>query len=237
MQMGSPPRPGRRSPTPEPPGAARAHIDRPSGQSSPVYSCGGDGQDGAASSAQQSSTPWLPCGATASCRSVVGLQPRLRPAPDHQLWREELLLHEEGHRPVIVHRYCRDCRPHHAGHDGHFPEKKTSRRQPGQDLRLVLDRPVCSTPLTDRSASVPKRPVKGSYGEARRQVGHLLSHQATGHWRAINPGVAGSLTVTSGTSNPEIRAVSGPDLSDSQAGSSGSIPVTRSWQSLPSSGR
>jgi hypothetical protein len=32
MQMGSSPRPGRQSPTPEPPGAARAHFDRPSGQ-------------------------------------------------------------------------------------------------------------------------------------------------------------------------------------------------------------
>src|SRR5262249_6058907 len=32
MQMGSPPRPGRQSPTPEPPGAARAHFDRPAGQ-------------------------------------------------------------------------------------------------------------------------------------------------------------------------------------------------------------
>ena len=32
MQMRSSPRPGRRSPTPEPPGTARAHFDRPSGQ-------------------------------------------------------------------------------------------------------------------------------------------------------------------------------------------------------------
>ena len=32
MQMGSSPRPGRQSPTPESPGVARAHFDRPSGQ-------------------------------------------------------------------------------------------------------------------------------------------------------------------------------------------------------------
>jgi hypothetical protein len=32
MQMGSSPRPGRQSPTPEPPGVSRAHFDRPSGQ-------------------------------------------------------------------------------------------------------------------------------------------------------------------------------------------------------------
>ena len=49
-----------------------------------------------------------------------------------------------------------------------------------------------------------------------------------GHWRAINPSVPGSMTVTSGTSTAQVRAVSGPDLSDSQADSAGSIPVTRS---------
>src|SRR5215467_2698252 len=32
MQTGSSPRPGRQSPTPEPPGATRAHFDRPAGQ-------------------------------------------------------------------------------------------------------------------------------------------------------------------------------------------------------------
>jgi hypothetical protein len=32
MQMGSSPRPGRQSPSPEPPGVARAHFDRPAGQ-------------------------------------------------------------------------------------------------------------------------------------------------------------------------------------------------------------
>jgi hypothetical protein len=50
----------------------------------------------------------------------------------------------------------------------------------------------------------------------------------TGHWRAINPGVTGCMTVTSGTSGSQVRAVRGPDLSDSQADSAGSIPVTRS---------
>jgi hypothetical protein len=54
------------------------------------------------------------------------------------------------------------------------------------------------------------------------------SHQATGHWRAINPGDSGSITVTSGVSDAQLRTVRGPDRSDSQADSAGSIPVTRS---------
>jgi hypothetical protein len=49
-----------------------------------------------------------------------------------------------------------------------------------------------------------------------------------GHWRAINPGVTGSVTVTSGVSDAQVRAVRGPDLLVSQADSAGSIPVTRS---------
>ena len=50
-----------------------------------------------------------------------------------------------------------------------------------------------------------------------------------GHWRAINPGVAGFITVTSGISDAQLRTVRGPDLSHSQADSVGSIPVTRSY--------
>jgi hypothetical protein len=50
---------------------------------------------------------------------------------------------------------------------------------------------------------------------------HHQRHQATGHWRAINPGVAGSMTVTGGALDPQVRAVSGVDLSDSQADSAG----------------
>ena len=38
----------------------------------------------------------------------------------------------------------------------------------------------------------------------------------------------GSVTVTSGASDAQIRAVRGLDRSDSQADSAGSIPVTRS---------
>jgi hypothetical protein len=49
-----------------------------------------------------------------------------------------------------------------------------------------------------------------------------------GLWRAINLGVTGSMTVTSGASDGQARVVRGPDLSDSQADSAGSIPVTRS---------
>jgi hypothetical protein len=49
-----------------------------------------------------------------------------------------------------------------------------------------------------------------------------------GHWRAINPGIAGSMTVTSGASTAQLRAVRSPDRTDSQADSAGSIPVTRS---------
>jgi len=51
---------------------------------------------------------------------------------------------------------------------------------------------------------------------------------ATGHWRAINQGVMGLITVTSGASTAQVSVVRGSDLSDSQADSAGSIPVTRS---------
>jgi hypothetical protein len=50
---------------------------------------------------------------------------------------------------------------------------------------------------------------------------------ATGHQRAINPGAAGSMTVTGGPSTAQLSVVSGLDWSDSQADSAGSIPVTR----------
>jgi len=46
---------------------------------------------------------------------------------------------------------------------------------------------------------------------------------ASGHSRAISRGAAGSMTVTSGASDALVRAVSGPDRSDSQADSAGSI--------------
>jgi len=49
-----------------------------------------------------------------------------------------------------------------------------------------------------------------------------------GHWRAINPDITRFITVTSGASDAQVRAVRGPDLSDSQADSGGSIPLTRS---------
>ena len=61
-----------------------------------------------------------------------------------------------------------------------------------------------------------------------RPTGHRQSPHATGHWRAINPGVVGFITVTSGAPAAQVRAVRGLDRSDSQADSAGSIPVTRS---------
>ena len=60
--------------------------------------------------------------------------------------------------------------------------------------------------------------------------------QTMGHWRAISPGVARSMTVTGGASDDQVRAVRGPDLSDSQADSAGSIPVTRSNVKIQASG-
>jgi len=44
-----------------------------------------------------------------------------------------------------------------------------------------------------------------------------------GHRRAISPGVAGLMAVTSDTSTAQVKAVRGLDLSDSQADSAGSI--------------
>ena len=46
--------------------------------------------------------------------------------------------------------------------------------------------------------------------------------------RAINPGDEGSLTVTHGQPIPLVNPRSGPDGTDSQADSAGSILVTRS---------
>ena len=44
------------------------------------------------------------------------------------------------------------------------------------------------------------------------------------------------MTVTSGASTAQLRAVRGPDRSDSQADSAGSIPVTRSNIKIQASG-
>ena len=66
------------------------------------------------------------------------------------------------------------------------------------------------------------------YTEVYRLLASAPSDQATGHWRAISPGITQSMTVTSGASGPQVRAVRDPDLSDSQADSGGSIPLTRS---------
>jgi len=49
-----------------------------------------------------------------------------------------------------------------------------------------------------------------------------------GHWRAISPDAAGSLTVTDGASIAQLSTVRGPDLLYSQADSASSILVTRS---------
>jgi len=67
---------------------------------------------------------------------------------------------------------------------------------------------------------MPKRPS--------RIVLTCLGCKAAGHWRAINPGAMGSITVTCGAPVAQVRAVRDPDRSDSQADSAGSIPVTRS---------
>src|SRR5215471_18981216 len=61
-----------------------------------------------------------------------------------------------------------------------------------------------------------------------RRLASAPSDQVTGHWRAINPSVTRSMTATGGASDPQIRAVRDPDLSDSQADSAGSIPVSLS---------
>jgi hypothetical protein len=55
-----------------------------------------------------------------------------------------------------------------------------------------------------------------------------LEGYATGHWRAINPGIAGSMTVANGALTAQLKAVRALDRTDSQADNAGSIPVTRS---------
>ncbi len=70
--------------------------------------------------------------------------------------------------------------------------------------------------------------MKGGYRKLSAPASRLPAHRATGHWRAINPGVVRSMTVTSGASGSQVSVVRGPDLLVSQADSAGSIPVTRS---------
>src|SRR5262245_713092 len=68
-------------------------------------------------------------------------------------------------------------------------------------------------------------------GGSTQGLAHRLRPSAgkvTGHWRAISRGVMGAMTVNSGASVAQVRAVRGLDRSDSQADSAGSIPVTRS---------
>ena len=79
-----------------------------------------------------------------------------------------------------------------------------------------------------RVSGDPWRPCQRQSCAANRSVGGLQSHQATGHWRAINPGIAGSMTVTGNVSGAQVRAVIGPDLSDSQADNPDPASVTRS---------
>jgi hypothetical protein len=69
-----------------------------------------------------------------------------------------------------------------------------------------------------------------------RLVAHGLDDHAAGHWRAINLGVMGSVTVTSGTSDVQVGAVRSPDLLVSQADSASSILVTRSECEGPGQG-
>jgi hypothetical protein len=56
------------------------------------------------------------------------------------------------------------------------------------------------------------------------------------HYRAINPGNEGSLTVTHGHPAPQVRPHNSPNRTDSQADSAGSIPVTRSTTKAQVSG-
>jgi hypothetical protein len=55
--------------------------------------------------------------------------------------------------------------------------------------------------------------------------------------RAITTGHLGCGAVTCGHPNRQVRWYQGTFRSDFQADSAGSIPVTRAWQCLPSSGR
>ena len=66
--------------------------------------------------------------------------------------------------------------------------------------------------------------------QACRLAGSLQGDQAAGHWRASNRGVMGFMTVTSGASVAQLSVVRGSDLSESQADTAGSIPVTRSTE-------
>ena len=52
-----------------------------------------------------------------------------------------------------------------------------------------------------------------------------LGTMPRGHWRAISPGVTGSMTVTGGASGAQVSAVRGFDLSDSQADSADNFSV------------
>jgi hypothetical protein len=57
-------------------------------------------------------------------------------------------------------------------------------------------------------------------------VGRLVSGliRSPGHWRAIRPGDQGSVTVSSGQSNQQVRPSGGVVLSDSQADGTKSAP-------------
>jgi len=87
-------------------------------------------------------------------------------------------------------------------------------------LRLRAAAPSVATRVTCPAAGEP------GYGDCVSGRSSALGRKApcdgaTGHWRAINPGVAGSMTVTGGASAAQVRAVRDPDLSDSQADGAG----------------
>jgi hypothetical protein len=93
-------------------------------------------------------------------------------------------------------------------------------------LGRVPEDPVrCPPPRFIAQSPMPPEVV---YAEVYRLLASARSDQATGHWRAISPSVTRGMTVTSGASSAQVRAVRGPDRSDSQADSASSILVTRS---------
>jgi len=96
-----------------------------------------------------------------------------------------------------------------------------------------------STPCWSVARSRGGKPPKREGTAKRREAGRSAEQSrpaaqaasawpGMGHWRAINRGITRSLTVTGGASDVQVRGVTGPDLSVSQADSASSLPVTRS---------
>jgi hypothetical protein len=110
--------------------------------------------------------------------------------------------------------------PSEMGCDGVIPRPAShgpTPEPPGRQGLTSID-PVGS-PLPSRRTRVARRvPDRGDYD------------LTPCHWRAINRGKKRSLPVTRGQFAPQVRRHGGPDATDSQADSGGSIPLTRSKQ-------